>query len=270
MKYDISLTMPAIRVNNWVEFYKSAKESCKHHSFELVLVSPFELPEELKGISNIQHISDRGNPSRATQIANISANGKLIMNCVDDGVFFNNALDWAIDFFNGICKEHDIINMRYREGVNRQGGTLPQGYWTPYYHGELQRPGIDPFWSLAMHFIMNKSTYMKYGGIDCNFEYSNHGIHDLIFRLQSAGSVVYHSHVEGLNCNHYPGESVDHSVIYQAQTFHDAPRFVSIYNNPRAAYERQYLDINNWKEQPAIWDRRFPASKEIKKYEDLL
>lgn len=266
--YDISLTMPAIRTNNWVNFYNSAKESCKNHSFEVVIVSPFDLPDRLKGLSNILHIIDRGNPSRATQIANISARGKLIMNCVDDGVFTNNALDWAVDYYDKNCQKFDVINLRYRESKNREGQEMPLSYWKAWSHGELVRPGIHPSWDLAMHFIMLKETYINLGGIDCQFEYSNHGIHDLIFRLQYLGGKVHHSPMEGLNCSHYYGHEMDHGPINDAQTLHDAPIFCSIYNDSNAASKRTHLYLNNWMSQPEVWERRF--NKKIEKYEDLL
>jgi len=42
---DVSVLMPAIRVPNWERMYKSIEGSCQKYSFELVLVSPFDLPE---------------------------------------------------------------------------------------------------------------------------------------------------------------------------------------------------------------------------------
>jgi len=266
--YDISLTMPAIRTNNWEAFYESAKQSCSNHSFELVLVSPFELPNSLKSINNITHILDKGNPSRCTQIANIAAKGKLIYNCVDDGLFFNSALDWVVDEFNHLHNDLDVINMRYRESSDRKCGEFPLTYWNTSYHSSLRLPGINPSWKLSLHFVMKRHTYLSLGGIDCNFEYSNHGIHDLMFRIQAAGGTIFNSLVEGLNCTHFPGQVADHGPINDAQLYHDEPIFNSIYSNPQAAYKRKYLDLDNWMMQPQVWERRF--YREITKYEDLI
>jgi hypothetical protein len=115
---------------------------------------------------------------------------------------------------------------------------------------------------------MKKSLYMNLGGIDCQFEYSNHGIHDLIFRIQELGGKVIDSSIEGLNCDHFMGGSGDHSPIQEAQENHDEPIFNSIYLNSNAAKDRAYLDINNWKNCPDVWERRF-KSNTITIYKDL-
>ena len=40
--------MPAIRTHQWLMMYGSLYNACRDHSWELVLVSPFDLPEEMK------------------------------------------------------------------------------------------------------------------------------------------------------------------------------------------------------------------------------
>jgi hypothetical protein len=264
---DISLTMPAIRQHLWSDFYESAARSCSNHSFELVIASPFDLPDSLKDKTNIVHIKDYGNPSRATQLANIAATGDLIYNCVDDGVFTNHALDWVVDYFKRNCGELDVVNMRYREAPNGDGGVFPLESWKAGFHGDLRLPGINPEWGIALHFVMKRQTYLDFGGIDCEFEYSNHGIHDLMFRLQAAGGCIHPSELDGLNCTHLPGESGDHAPIHKAQTFHDGPRFANIYKSPTAAHDRKCLDLENWKSQSEVWDKRDCSN--VQSYEDL-
>lgn len=267
--YDISLTMPAIRTPNWLDFYKSATKACKKYKFQLVIVSPFELPLELKGYSNIKLIKDFGNPTRATQIANINADGDFLYNCVDDGIFFEDCIDVALDYFkNAKLTDLDVINMRYREFAGRSGGSLPIEFWDSRFHQELRLPGIKQDWKIAMHFLMKKSLYIKLGGLDCRFEYSNHAIHDLIFRVQELGGKVYNSPIEGLNCNHFMGRSGDHAPIHDAQTHHDEPIFKNLYTNYNCAKDRTYIDIDNWKSCPEVWERRF--SKKIDSYKDIL
>jgi hypothetical protein len=65
---DVSILIPAIRVNNWERMYQTILDACKEHTFELVLVSPFDLPESLKSKTNIKLIKDYGSPTRAAQI----------------------------------------------------------------------------------------------------------------------------------------------------------------------------------------------------------
>ena len=116
---------------------------------------------------------------------------------------------------------------------------------------------------------MKRDTYITHGGIDCQFEYSNHGIHDLMFRLQDAGGKVHHSLPEGLNCNHFMGRSGDHAPIHDAQTQHDSPLFKSIYTDPAAAKNRRMLRLDNWENEDEIWGRR-DYNEGASTYEDFL
>jgi len=259
--------MPAIRTHNWLEFYESAKKACKRYTFEIVIVSPFDLPDELKGKENITLVMDYGNPSRCTQIANLKATGEFLYNCVDDGVFLEDSIDLALDYFKNNLTDSDVINMRYREAQGRTGGPLPLNFWDAHTHEELRLPGIKPEWKISLHFLMKRSHYLYLGGIDCQFEYSNHGIHDLMFRLQSLGGVIVDSQLEGLNCTHYMGRTGDHAPIHDAQVTHDSPIFKTMYLDPDAAKNRNKLNINNWTKCPEVWKRRF--TRKVKSYEEL-
>ena len=268
---NVSLILPGIRTNNWYNFYQSALEACKEFSFELVIVSPFDLPKELVDLpyKNIKLIKDYGCPSRATQLAVLNAEGEFIYNCVDDGLFFQKSIDYALNY----CYRFDymdILNMRYREQQGGSGTQLPFDFWYAWYHDELRLPGIKREWKISLHFLMRKALYLELGGVDCQFEYVNHGAHDLMFRIQELGGKIYDSSIEGLNCEHMPGISGDHKPIHDAQISHDKPIFDFIYQNPNAAKERLHLNLHNWKDSPEIWTRRFDPNNLPTKYEDLL
>ena len=109
---------------------------------------------------------------------------------------------------------------------------------------------------------------MWLGGVDTCFEYVNHGAHDLMFRAQGNGSIIYPSNTEGLNCSHQPERTGDHGPIHDAQVNHDEAVFVNLYKNPRITYERRCLDYDGWKKCPSVWNRRFGKNKP-KTYEDL-
>ena len=265
--YDISLTMPAIRTHNWVKFYESAKKACKKYKFEIVIGSPFDLPDELVGLENVKLIKDYGNPSRATQIANINATGEFIYNCVDDGVFLEDCIDKALDYFKENLTDLDVMNMRYREAPGGTGGEIPLWQYEVANHTEFHFNCVNKEWKWALHFLMKRKLYLDLGGIDCQFEYSNHGIHDLIFRIQSIGGKIY-SPFEGLNCTWFNGETVDHAPIHNAQIHHDEPLFNSIYGQLPDLSSRLKLDLDNWQKCPDVWDRRFKSK--VTKYTDLL
>jgi len=67
MSCKLSVILPGIRKANWEEFYKSVNRSFSD-SFEIVIVSPYDLPENLKNYDNIKIIKDFGSPSRCQQI----------------------------------------------------------------------------------------------------------------------------------------------------------------------------------------------------------
>jgi hypothetical protein len=254
--YDISITMAAIRTHNWKELYDTAMTSCSRHKLEVVIVSPFDLPQSLTKYDNIRLIKDWGNPNRCIQIANIEAKGDLIFNCVDDGTFFNDAIDWSVDYFRDHCKENDVINLRYKEHATKQGHTFPLESWYAWAHEELRLPYVDRKWAIALHFIMKKATFIKYGGLDMRYEYCVHPTLDLIFRIQQDGGIVHHSDIEGMNASHLPGYAGDHGPIHDSQTFHDLPIFTETYTTIPVK-DRLYMDIDAWKNVPPVWTRRF-------------
>ena len=62
-KPELSLLMPGIRPERWKDVFESIYEGTKR-SFELIIVSPYRLPEELTKYKNIKHVTDWGNPVR--------------------------------------------------------------------------------------------------------------------------------------------------------------------------------------------------------------
>ena len=96
MNIDLTVLVPAIRKDRWISMYNSIKKSTKR-SFELIIVGPYSLPEELQKMVNVKYIKDYGNPVRASQIGSLIAEGKYIFWASDDGTFQPGALDKAID-----------------------------------------------------------------------------------------------------------------------------------------------------------------------------
>ena len=255
--YDVSILMPAIRTHNWLMLYGSLVNSCKKHSFELVLVSPFDLPENMRHFKNIKLIRDYGAPTRAAQIGALKCEGRLMYHCVDDAIFLPDAIDKAIEQYDNICGRKDVINMRYKEGVEYSGQTMPMGYWTAWHHGELRLQGVPMDYKISLHHLIDMEYFKELGGWDCQFEYINHPLHDLMFRLQADGGRLYDSVVDATTCDHYINKTVDHGPIFDAQSFSDKPKFDAIYSIPDACQGRIHLELDNWKNSPAVWDRRF-------------
>lgn len=262
---DVSVFMPAIRVLNWQKMYESLKLSCKKYSFELVLCSPFELPSELKGIPNIKLYKDFGSPSRCAQLASFECEGRLLYHCVDDALFLEDSIDQCIDYYNTNCSKKDAVNMRYREGAGYSGASMPMGYWTAWFHGDLRLPGIPQDAKISLHHLLDAEWFRELGGYDCEFEYQNFNLHDFIFRLQASGGRVFDSPVDATTCDH---SQADHKAIEDAHHAHDFPLFRKMYMSPNILATRKKIDLNNWTQQPNIWVRRFKGTE--KKYEELI
>ena len=256
-KVEVSIFCPAIRTNRWKAFYESAKLSCNRHSFEIVFISPFSLPDELVGEPSVRLIKSHRHPSACAQLAIEQLDGRLAYHVVDDALFTKGSISDCIDLYDKGCTFSDAINMRYTEGENYSGQTLPMEYWMAYYHGELRQPGVSPRWAISCHHMLSTSLLKELGGYDPVYEYINHGLHDLMFRLQANGGKLINSPMNVTNCDWMPGNKGDHKPIVDAQIGHDLPIFLATYKNPRAAYDRIKIPLDLWKQYPEVWERRF-------------
>ena len=266
MSIDVSILCPTIRTHLLPAFYESAEKACKNNSFEVVFISPFEKPEYFNDKSNVKWIVDYGSPSRASQIGALQCEGTYIYNTVDDGLFVEGCIDAAVEQFKEY-QPNDIINMRYRESENAtKKEAFPESYWIVKTGFPFPPAGVSGDWKIALHFFMRRDYFCELGGMDCRFEYVNHGAHDLVFRAQLAGSTIYLSKVEGLICTHIPERTGDHGPIHDAQTTHDEPLFNKLWATPKRGLET--VDMHQYKEFPEVWERRFPDGV-TQSYKDL-
>lgn len=263
MKKDLTIVLPSIRPQNLVKFCNSLVNSCKRNSFDLIVIGPYLPPEELMTLNNFRFIHSYSSPTVAFQQGALLANSEFIMNTSDDGLLQEDALDLAFDFFKSGLQDKDIINMTYKEGVlddvtleplNNHASYHPPEYWNAHFHDDLRLPGINKEWKLCLQFFMKLSRFVEMGGFDCQFEFSNHALHDLAFRMQANGSVIYNSKVDGYLGSHLPSYAKDHRPVHDAQKIHDSLIFNEMYSQPN---DRGAINYDNWKSQPLIWRRRF-------------
>jgi hypothetical protein len=266
---DLSICLPAIRVNLWKRLYDSIKESCTRYSFELVFVGPYDLPDELKNIDNVFAIKDSGNPSRVTNIGASYCKGKAISFVVDDGVAFPNAYDVILDQYFAANSDKYVIVCRYREGPDMKGTTQPSeyltfGHWKREMSSEAsKRAGVTPIYTtipehyyLTMQPLMSLKYFRELGGLDCCFEYVSGAFLDFSCRMQLDGATLELSPVELINADWLPGEAGDHGPVHHACLDHDFPLFEQMYvNGP----QRTKIDYDNWKLSPPVWLRRWPS-----------
>jgi len=265
---DLSIFLPAIRTPKWDAMYDSITKSCTKYSWELVMCGPFELTDYLKTKNNVKMIIDLGSPSRCAQLASFECEGKLIYHCVDDALFLENSIDQAIDFYKQKCKHKDVVNMKYREGLNYSGNPMPEAYWIAWFHEPLRLIGIPNHFKISLHHLMDAEYFRELGGYDCEYEYQNFNLHDLMFRLQADGGIIYDSPTDATTCDHFVGSTGDHAPINEADAQHDHPLFRKTYSDPNILQYRKKIDPNNWAQQPAVWTRRFKKGTP-KTYQEL-
>lgn len=265
MTKDVSIVVPSIRPENLIKFYKFAENACKKYSFELVIPSPYILPDEILKKKNVKFLHTYANPTLAFQIASNLCDANLIYNTTDDGLIQENAVDEAVDlFYQKKISPIDMVNMRYDEAVldiktleplSEKHEHFPLSYWNAHSYNEFSRFAcIKPSFKTCPHFLMSLNYFQHLGGFDCNYEYSNHALHDLAFRAQENGSVVVNSPSVAFYCSH---GHTDHKPIEDAQLGPDTIRFNQTYFGLDSLKERVFLKYNDWKNRPDIWARRF-------------
>tara|TARA_R110002020_G_scaffold121138_3_gene275577 strand:- start:1369 stop:2220 length:852 start_codon:yes stop_codon:yes gene_type:complete len=263
-KYDLSVLISGIRTHNWEQLLNSLESACTKYTFELVLIGPFEPPESLKNKENVKFIRDYGQPSRCVQRGLIECEGRLLFQTVDDCNFLNNSIDLALDLYDEKCTRKDIVNGRYFEG----GDQMPLVYWIAHHHPTLRLPNIHPTWKISLQPIINTEYAKEIGGWDCRYEYCNAGQHDFVFRAQIDGGKIYDSPIEICNADHMPMYSGDHEPIERLWEENDWPLLKSMYGED--APDRPInIDINNWKNTPEVWTRRFDVNNLPEKYTDI-
>lgn len=267
-RFDVAIILPSIRPKNLVKFWNAAKAACSKYTVQLVVISPYKLPEELVvHDDSVVYLHSYANPTLCFVLGTKLANAEYLYNCTDDGLIQPEAIDKAVDIHRTILGDDlGMVNMIYEEGVldaetlvplTHHNSYHPIQYWYAHYHGDLRLPGIEPHWKICPHFFIKKKYYEILGGVECIFEYINHGLHDLAFRVQADGGRIIDLPFVAYRCSHLPGKSGDHGPIVDAQTGPDLQNFNRIYFEPRAAYKRIQLNPDAWKAYPMIWTRRF-------------
>lgn len=246
---DLSIILPSIRIDRLENVYNSITESCKLHSFELIIIGPY-YPELIFNKSNVRYIKDFGTPTRCAQIGAILAEGRLLTWGSDDATWLPNTLDNSIK----ITETHycNYVAIRYGEG---HGAPMPKELHNARAHGDCQLPGVLDHYKVAPVGILNTAYFRFLGGWDCRYEHLNMCCHDLVFRIQNNGGEIIIPDFPTFNCDWMPGQDGDHAPIHFAYFENDLPLWKEMYAEPHP--DRIEIDINNWRQSPPVWKRRF-------------
>lgn len=261
--FDLTILVPGIRTHLWEKVVDSIAGACQKFDYEVLFVGPFSPPTSLQqNYQNIRYIKSYEKIPVVTQKATILARGELVFHATDDSEFFPQSIDRCIQQWYDIeyktANTKHVINCRYREGINRSGNPLPINFWRAGFHNNLNLPGIDPNLMICALPLMSRRYFIELGGFNCIFEYSNHCLHDFMFRLQRDGGKIINSEIEVANVDHMPGKTGDHGPIHDAQTLNDEPIFRDMYSD-RNELGPIVIQYDNFREYEGVWGRRFPS-----------
>ena len=258
MKYDLTVLVPGIREPLWQRLYDSIDKAFRL-SWEMVIIGPYKPSEELLSKENVQYIEDWGTPIRSQQIGLTQARGEWITWAADDGEYYPDSLDVGFAKLSDDNMDYKSLVMgKYYEGS--EGKTNPGMAGNDYYRLSFHH-GNDfkylPRQALMLNVgIVSKKLLYEVGGWDCQFEVCPLSYNDLAVRLQRHGVKFIVQNEMMYHCSHMPGHEGDHGPIHDGQTLHDAPLFAKMYND-ESIVERICIPLDNWKNAPEFWSRRF-------------
>ena len=254
--YDLSVCLAAIRKENWPRLYNSIVESVKDYSFELIFCGPHEnLPDELKDLNNVSCIQDFGPPTRCQQISMLGAVGRYITWAADDGWFLPNKLFDCIEFLDSQEEEKKCVVTQYIEGGVHALGDPKSGMYCMNFHDAIRSPFYPNHFLIFNSVVLPTQYFKDLGGFDCKYEVCPMAHADFGARAQLDGIKTTLADVV-FECTQFPGTSGDHAPVHYAQLEHDQPLYAKIWRSPECR-NRIKIDINNWKQAPEVWTRRF-------------
>jgi hypothetical protein len=258
-KPEISIIMPGIRRHKWDGVYNSIKDST-NKSFELIICGPYPLTDYLQEQKNVKYVKDWGSPVRASNIAAMLCEGKLVTWTADDATFFKDSLDKNIDILYSMGNdEKNVVLCKYNEGDNPSDVHI---HMNPEYYrlnnSVFSSPYLKNEWFIFNVGIMYRSFFEFLGAWDSVYEGTAMSHNDFAVRAYFYGAKTALTDVPLFKCEHMPGSSGDHAPIHQCQHSHDEPTYISTYNNERWVLKDNRLNmLNNWKQSEMVWNRRF-------------
>jgi glycosyltransferase involved in cell wall biosynthesis len=257
MKYDISIPIPTIRIENLSNLYDSIDKSFTEGSWEIIFVSPYPLSDDLLCKDNVKYIQDWGCPTRCRQMGLVHSEGEWICYAADDVLFFPNSLDVAYQQLQSVDYKTAVLG-KYTEGNRDNPLMLTDDYYRMDFHDAFKdiQPSLSKSYYLFMSGLVSTKLVKEVGGWDCQFQTCAMSCMDLSMRLQNYGLKILTTNEPLFHASHMPNTTGDHAPIHYAQIIDDQPLFNQLYtsDNPE---KRIKIEIDNWKNCPSKWERRF-------------
>lgn len=264
MNEKVSIFLAGIRPENWTRLYQSVAYSTLRE-FEIIFVGPKPPSDDLLNNANVKFIQDFGCSSRCYHIGLLASSYDFVTWAADDGWFLENrSIDKAFDKLLSMGPSHkNVVSFKYFEGGwhdERKGDA----FWKFGYHypGKKKIPYVPNNYQLLMNGLMYKDYLIELGGWDCRLEAHGMSTCDLAVRVQNDGGVIHMLDEPFMFVTHFCGTTGDHAPVHYAHIEHDEPFFAQLYSDPASQY-RTKIDINNWKDAPDIWIRRFGSDNPV-------
>jgi hypothetical protein len=248
----LSIVFPGYRHENWERLFLSIRDSMGSTAFEVIAVGPpmpEAIAERMSIYSEFQAIVDYGTPTRCAQIALLEAKGEIFTWVSDDGVYMGLELNKSYELLKSKSTK-DGVCIRYHEG----GNNVNDSYWVATTHNDLRMSGVKSSFIITPLGMYYTEYVKSIGGWDCNFEHLNMSNHDLAFRIQNDGGKIFLSPSFTFTCE-WSGGRPDHKPIHDSHFENDAPLLESLYSIE--GNRSVNLELDNWKNSPATWSRRF-------------
>ncbi len=250
----LSILCASIRNRLLPNFYDSIGRAY-HGEWELIIVSPYDMPIALKDKTNIKWIKDWGSPTRGWQIALVNATGEYVHYTADDCTYYSNTLDESMRLLDE--NPEAFITGKYLEGDAHSPVMLEDRYYYFRYHKQLEHLAKDKDYIILNVGICKTKLLLDIGGWDCRFESASIALMDFSMRIQdeNANIIIQKDPILYCSWSGNPRDNLEHRPVEDAHIKHDLPLITHLRNGNPVINNR--IDINNWKNAQAVWKRRF-------------
>lgn len=258
----LSVIVPGIRKENWNKLYNSIDAALFYglYPWEMIIISPYELPDYLVGMSNVRLIKSWRSPIACQQQGLCEAKGEYITWAADDGEYMPRSLNLALTSLKNKPYNHIVVG-KYFEG-DASSGMDDEWYYHLYNHETCRLPYVPREVLMLNCGVVSRRLLEELGGWDSMmFEVCPFAYNDFAIRAHKSGAIFEIQKDVMFKCSHEPGMIGTHGPIHLAQTEHDEGIFKALYIVD--FLPRLSIDINNWQKTPERWERRFGTSDKV-------
>lgn len=243
----LSLIVPSIRTQNLPKLHESINKSYSG-KWEFIVIGPY-VPEFIP--KNMIFIQSKANPTVCQQLGLLQANGDYVCFGWDDGWFMPDAIDKMFEQL----EPNTAISGKYIEGDIAPEYMKSKKYYIINTHTSASSPYLDDTFMLLNTGIIPRNKLLDIGGFDCRFQTTAISAVDMAIRIQLFGTKIILSEDIILKCSWLPGEEGDHKPINDSME-DDFSLLHKKYRQP-IFHKRIIIPIDNWKNEPQIWEKRF-------------